>query len=395
MGKYITDTLQLGSNGVDKKIWERFHNTQRDDNNTKRDDLKTNGIFGKIANKAYQVANTLFNDRTAGLRNLAASVAAADKPLNKPTSDTADKKFTWAYNEDAEKLIKDYINRKDFSYDFNADALYQQYKDKFIQQGKLAMADTMGQAAAMTGGYGNSYAQSLGQQAFQNSLDNLNDIVPELYQMAYERYNQEGKDMLDTLGVLGDDYNREFNTWNANNTNAWNRAEFDEAIKQFMLTYGLDERQVKLQEDAYENSKKNTVDTASGIGDNDDISETVPSYVTSQIENFGTISELNSYLDTLKKAGELTQDQAVYLQTMYSNDLQKGLDDRNWTLESKGGLRIGALDDNAKVKDQYGNIWRIDELYKALKSPPYNYSPGEAKAICIQIQKDLGITNQK
>ena len=116
----------------------------------------------------------------------------------------------WQSQLDA--LMNSIMNRDKFSYDLNGDALYQQYKDKYIQQGKLAMADTMGQAAAMTGGYGNSYAQSVGQQAYQAQLDNLNDIVPELYQMALDKYNQEGQELYNQYGMLSDresqDYGR-------------------------------------------------------------------------------------------------------------------------------------------------------------------------------------------
>lgn len=102
------------------------------------------------------------------------------------------------------------MNREKFSYDFNGDALYQQYKDKFIQQGKMASADVMGQAAAMTGGYGNSYAATVGNQAYQASLQNLNDIIPELYQMALDHYNQEGQDLLNQYGILGDRENTDY-----------------------------------------------------------------------------------------------------------------------------------------------------------------------------------------
>ena len=59
----------------------------------------------------------------------------------------------------AEDIYDRIVNREKFSYDLNSDMLYQQYKDQYTLQGKLAMMDTMGQAAAMTGGYGNSYAQ--------------------------------------------------------------------------------------------------------------------------------------------------------------------------------------------------------------------------------------------
>lgn len=104
------------------------------------------------------------------------------------------------------------LNREKFSYDMNADALYQQYKDQYITQGKQAMMDTMGQAAALTGGYGNSYAQTVGQQTYQGYLQNLNDIVPELYQLALDQYNREGDDLKDQYALYADrealDYGR-------------------------------------------------------------------------------------------------------------------------------------------------------------------------------------------
>ena len=107
-------------------------------------------------------------------------------------------------------LMGQIMNRDKFSYDLNGDALYQQYKDKYIQQGKLAMGDAIGQASAMTGGYGNSYAQSVGQQQYQAQLDNLNDIVPELYQMALDRYKMEGQDLYNQYGMVMDRENQDY-----------------------------------------------------------------------------------------------------------------------------------------------------------------------------------------
>lgn len=121
--------------------------------------------------------------------------------------------FNWDQQGKYDNLIKEYENRPDFSYDFNGDALYQQYKDKYIQQGKMAMADTIGQASAMTGGYGNSYAQTVGNQAYQAQLQNLNDVIPELYAMAYDRYNQKGQDMLNMIGLLGNERDFAYGQW--------------------------------------------------------------------------------------------------------------------------------------------------------------------------------------
>lgn len=101
-------------------------------------------------------------------------------------------------------------NREKFTYDLNGDALYQQYKDQYMNQGKLASADVMGQASAMTGGYGNSYAATVGNQAYQGYLQKLNDVVPELYNMAYNRYQQEGQEMKDMYSMLQNAYGIEY-----------------------------------------------------------------------------------------------------------------------------------------------------------------------------------------
>lgn len=125
--------------------------------------------------------------------------------------------------------LNKYANRDPFSYDFNSDALYQQYRDNYILQGQMAMMDTMGQAAAMTGGYGNSYAQSVGQQAYNQHLNQLNDIIPELYGMAYDRYQQEGQDLLNMYGIykgLSDDsygrYQDDVDNWYREDTRLTN-----------------------------------------------------------------------------------------------------------------------------------------------------------------------------
>lgn len=100
-------------------------------------------------------------------------------------------------------LLGQIMNREKFSYDVNADALYQQYKDQYMTQGRMAMMDTMGMAAGLTGGYGNSYAQGVGQQAYQGYLQQLNDRIPELYQLALSQYQMEGDQLLNQYGILG------------------------------------------------------------------------------------------------------------------------------------------------------------------------------------------------
>ena len=102
------------------------------------------------------------------------------------------------------------MNREKFSYDLNGDALYQQYKDQYMRQGQMAMEDTMGQAAALTGGYGNSYAQQVGQQAYNGYLRQLNDRVPELYQLALDQYNREGQELYNQYALHSDRYAQKY-----------------------------------------------------------------------------------------------------------------------------------------------------------------------------------------
>lgn len=62
----------------------------------------------------------------------------------------------------------------------------------------------MGKAAALTGGYGNSYAQTAGQQVYQGYLQQLNQVLPELYELAYSKYRQQTDALKDRYDLLLD-----------------------------------------------------------------------------------------------------------------------------------------------------------------------------------------------
>lgn len=106
------------------------------------------------------------------------------------------------YSQQIQQLLDEVTNRPDFSYDMNADPLYQQYKDQYTRQGKQAMKNTVGNAASLTGGYASSAATTAGSQAYQSYLDQLNDRIPELYAAAYEKYQNEGNQKYNQLSLL-------------------------------------------------------------------------------------------------------------------------------------------------------------------------------------------------
>lgn len=96
-----------------------------------------------------------------------------------------------------------YGSRPDFKYDLQSDPLYQQYREQVMRSGRLAMMDTMGQARANNGGYGTSYSQMAGQQAYNSQLQTLNDKIPDLYTAAWNRYQNVGEDLLKRYQVAG------------------------------------------------------------------------------------------------------------------------------------------------------------------------------------------------
>ena len=106
------------------------------------------------------------------------------------------------WDDELTSLYDQIRNRKKFSYDMGTDPLYLQYREQYQRQGRLAMQDTMGQAAALTGGYGSTYGEQVGQQAYNAYLQNLNDIVPQLQQQAYQRYQDEGTDLYNQYSLV-------------------------------------------------------------------------------------------------------------------------------------------------------------------------------------------------
>lgn len=99
--------------------------------------------------------------------------------------------YTSPYGKVADNVLQKILNREDFQYNPQTDAMYKYYSDNYTKLGQQAMADTVGNAALLTGGYGNSYGVTAGQQAYNNYMQDLANIVPQLEQQAYDRYRAD------------------------------------------------------------------------------------------------------------------------------------------------------------------------------------------------------------
>lgn len=107
----------------------------------------------------------------------------------------------WSANGQIDALLAQINSRPAFSYDQNTDPTFQQYKDQYTAGGNKAMRDTMGNAAALTGGYGNSYATTAGSQAYDAFMEQLNNKGLELRQNALNEYNQQTENLYNQLNA--------------------------------------------------------------------------------------------------------------------------------------------------------------------------------------------------
>lgn len=106
----------------------------------------------------------------------------------------------------------DQLEGQTFSYDVNKDNLYQLYKKQYTQNAKMAMDDTMSRAQLRNGGLGTSYGLMAGQQAYNNYMQQLSDKIPELENLAYQRYQNDRNDLYKRADLYHDlsaeEYNR-------------------------------------------------------------------------------------------------------------------------------------------------------------------------------------------
>lgn len=135
------------------------------------------------------------------------------------------------YAEQQQALLDAIINRPDFSWSKEKDPQWSSYKKSYLREGDRATANALGQAAAASGGRPSTAAVTAATQAGDYYATQLNDIIPTLYQQAYDQYlneynmslqdlnavnNQEQLDYakyLDQLGQYNTDRNFAFNQY--------------------------------------------------------------------------------------------------------------------------------------------------------------------------------------
>ena len=289
--------------------------------------------------------------------------------------------YTPQYTDQLKEITEKINNREKFSYDLNGDALYQQYKDQATREGEAAMEDAIGRASAMTGGFGNSYAQTVGQQAYQEHFDALNDKIPELFQLALDKYDRERSELYDRYSLLSAQEQRDYNR-HRDEVGDW-EAERRSALEE--LGYEVDSNQsVEGRLDALVEAGVITQDEADEI----------------YTKHMSAATDTEEPLTSNDNAGNVGATPEK-LQDMFNNADDWDPTQDGWKVISDGGWNWGGgIDKNAKVLAPNGTTYTIHGLYNELVEELMATGYGESKAkkdaekMVVHLQKKTGITGE-
>ncbi len=187
--------------------------------------------------------------------NISKRLSAASDSFDEPKSTSAvqgSKGFVSSWSPYVKSTTEKIINRQPYSFDINSDKAFAQYKNMYEQQGRRAMEDTVGNAALLTGGYGNSYGVTAGQQAYNGYMDKLADKGAELENEAYNRWINEGQTLLSQLQMLQTAENSDYNRYRDSVDDYYNNRDFrykqqQDALKQ--SNYEREQAQKKYESD--------------------------------------------------------------------------------------------------------------------------------------------------
>lgn len=327
-----------------------------------------------------------------------------------------------SYTDQIKDLMDQIQNRDPFEYDVDKDVLFQQYLASSMASGKTAMQDTIGQASALTGGYGSSYATSAGNQQYNAYIQDAYNNLPEYYQMAMEAYQMEGEEMYNQLSMLNQaditEYQRLYDSWNANFSNAqtmyqneyqkwsdevanafnyaglansdyWNNANYQQSAAQFEREMGYkyaalnqanEQWQKEYEMSQQEMTYKYDINGDGKVDINDKkVSDTPVLEDPNETQmkkaldayNTGGMDELNKYLNSLPS--NVNKDRiAEYVGNFGAYDTKENplpYDQRTYTKQKdtwNGFLSIGSLygriDPDDVVVDHYGNPYTLEQL---------------------------------
>lgn len=208
--KYLKDTIQASKQEINALNFSEHEKTRRYGKTVTPDDANSDNSSKSETTpnvtptatptapeepKAVNPYNQKYTDTTALMES------AYESTLNGNDEIAELNKQAASYAALGDEYTRKYLNRDKFNYDINTDAMYAMYRDQFEKNAKIAQREAQAQAAGATGGYGSTYASAMGNMAYSAEMDKLNDKATELYANAYDRYLQDGQELLNQAAL--------------------------------------------------------------------------------------------------------------------------------------------------------------------------------------------------
>lgn len=236
--KYAEDSnkvVKANLNGVNEDLQNTaLSNFSPSENVTNKDKISEGAAndYKNLIGKENIISNDVMNSINSQFV-MPSAVTEADAYLSSQLSKIQSGRTS--YSDDVKNMMDKILNREKFSYDVDTDPLFQQALASAMNSGKQAMQDTIGQASALTGGYGSTYATTAGNQAYNSFIEDAYDNLPQYYQMAMEAYQMEGDEMYRQFGMFSElddkEYNRYLSAYDA--TSQYRNQLYNEAYGQF------------------------------------------------------------------------------------------------------------------------------------------------------------------
>lgn len=152
--------------------------------------------------------------------------------------ENGDQEIYQKYADPIQNAIDQVSKYSEFKYDVESDPIWNSIKSQYQRNATMGMREAMGDAANLTGGYGSSYSQQAGQQAYQNQIAGMTDIIPELQNSALNVFQANQNGALNQLGAIDGLMENELNNWRSNRAyfyqkvNDMSEQEFNEYLTQ-------------------------------------------------------------------------------------------------------------------------------------------------------------------
>lgn len=125
-------------------------------------------------------------------------------------------KFKNPYQGEIDSLVDKISSREDFTYDPDTDPIYQNYRETYLREGNRARENTLGDYAAMTGGMPSTAATAAAEQAQNYYNAQMADVIPALYQQAFDMYMSNAAQNINDLGAIRGAAADALSQWSAN-----------------------------------------------------------------------------------------------------------------------------------------------------------------------------------